>query len=258
MANLSPIDPSKASSSKHRFNHTIVTQVILSLDASKGECNVSVAAESVRKQLGFEVVLLDCKLFPITDNESISSPDFWRSTRKIIAASRSVYEKITGVSVGSELSQVDDDVILLDTLRKKQKMSTSTDIISKFNAIDKKLDTLDKKLSFLDDIKKVFECVICRSTVYAPLVSPCCNRIIGCRTCVTTWRNTHSRCPLCSVSGRMADAFELKGIDDFTALFRAGENLETSANVDVDVDTVSTGASDEFEDLPAFSVPRSQ
>ena len=53
----------------------------------------------------------------------------------------------------------------------------------------------------------------------------------------------------------MADAFELKGIDDFTGLFRAGENLETSANVDVDVDTVSTGSSD---DLPAFSVPRSQ
>ena len=117
-----------------------------------------------------------------------------------------------------------------------------------------------KKLSFLDDIKKVFECVICRSTVSAPLVSPCCNRIIGCRACVTTWRNTNTRCPLCSISGRMAQAFELKGIDDFTALFRAGEssgNIEASGGADVD--TVSTGSSDEFEDLPPvnFNVPQS-
>ena len=51
----------------------------------------------------------------------------------------------------------------------------------------------------------------------------------------------------------MADAFELKGIDDFTGLFRAVENLETSANVDVDVDTFNTGSREEFEDLPAFS-----
>ena len=34
------------------------------------------------------------------------------------------------------------------------------------------LDTLDKKLSFLDDIKKVFECVICRATVSAPVSVP--------------------------------------------------------------------------------------
>ena len=94
----------------------------------------------------------------------------------------------------------------------------------------------------------------------APLVSPCCNRIIGCRACVTTWRNTNTRCPLCSISGRMAEAFELKGIDDFTALFCAGEssgNIEASSSADVD--TVTTGSNDEFEDLPPVnvSVPQS-
>ena len=100
--------------------------------------------------------------------------------------------------------------------------------------------------------------MICRWTVSAPLVSPCCYRIIGCRACGTTWRNTNTRCPLCSICGRMAETFELKGIDDFTALFRAGEssgNIEASSSTDVD--TVSTGSSDEYEDLPPenFNVP---
>ena len=87
--------------------------------------------------------------------------------------------------------------------------------------------------------------MLCYSTVSAPLISLCCNRIIGCRACVTTLRNTDTRCPLCS---RTTEVFEAKGIDDFTALFRAGEssgNIEASGSADVD--TVSTGSSDEFE-----------
>jgi hypothetical protein len=37
------------------------------------------------------------KLYPIMDNEASVGADFWKSTRKIIAASRSLYQKLGGI-----------------------------------------------------------------------------------------------------------------------------------------------------------------
>ena len=89
------------------------------------------------------------------------------------------------------------------------KESNQCDVSECFEVVNKKLDSLGEKFSFIDNVvdamKKIFECVICRSVVHSPVVSHCCQRIIGCRTCVATWRETSTRCPLCSVSGRMAD-----------------------------------------------------
>lgn len=94
--------------------HTIVTQVIVSLDSSMGDCSVVKEAEMVKRQVGFDVVLLDSKLYPLISSDATSGIDFWKSTRKIIAASRSVYEKLGGVSVGAEVSQLDDDVVVIE------------------------------------------------------------------------------------------------------------------------------------------------
>ena len=66
----------------------MVTNLIVSIDST--QCNVTAVADLVRKQVGFEVVLLDSKLFPIFENEASSSFDFWKSTRKIIAASKAL------------------------------------------------------------------------------------------------------------------------------------------------------------------------
>ena len=216
------------------------------MDGSTGECNVSTVAESVKKQVGFEVVLLDSKLYPVTDNESTSGPEFWRSTRKRIAASRASYEKLVGMSVGDELSQLDDDVVITEPPSKRVKKMAIEDLGVKVEEIDKKLDAIDRKLSVFDDIKKTFECVICRSVVRYPMVSLCCKRIIGCKRCVSTWRTTSTRCPLCSDAGEKSQPmFALKGIDDLTALFcdRVPPIHESSE---------SSVSSDDFEDLPPF------
>ena len=66
LANLSACDPQKPSSSKaNRLTYTVITQVIISLDNSQGECNVVTASEMVQKQVGFSIVLLDSKLYPL-------------------------------------------------------------------------------------------------------------------------------------------------------------------------------------------------
>ena len=68
------------------------------------------------------------KLYPVTDNESTSGPEFWRSTRKIIAASRASYEKLVGMSVGDELSQLYDNVVITEPPSKRVKKMAIEDL----------------------------------------------------------------------------------------------------------------------------------
>ena len=67
---------------------------------------------------------------------------------------------------------------------------------AKLEEIGKKLDSVCQQLSFIDDLKKVFECVICRAVAKAPIISTCCHRVIGCAECVEQWCRANSRCPL--------------------------------------------------------------
>ena len=97
--------------------------------------------------------------------------------------SRTSYEKIAGVAAGEELSQVDDDIIIIEPPCKKVKESNQRYVSECFEVVNKKLDSLGDKFSFIDSVvdtmKKIFECVICRSIVHSPVVSRYCQRIIG-------------------------------------------------------------------------------
>lgn len=228
--NLSARDSNRPSSSKtNGLMYTVVTHVIVNLNSSAGECTVGTVAEKVKAQVGFDTILLDSKLYPVLENDATSGIEFWKSTRKIMAASRSLYERLGGAPSNAELlSQVDDaEVVFLEPSNKKVKTSNSladstlnSVAIDKLTNIDKKLDEVVARVGFLDDIRKVFECVVCRCPVKSPVVARCCQRIVGCRACVERWFTTNTRCPLCSVSGRMDDVIPLKGIDDFVAFFR--------------------------------------
>ena len=211
---------------------------------------MSRAADCVRKQIGLEVILLDSKLFPIMD-DSTSGSEFWRLTREIIAVSRASYEKLSATVVGNELSQVEDDV------QPPSKRSKSCDLSEKFEVLNKKLDSIEGRLSFAGNFaetaKKIFECVICKLVVNSPIVSKCCQRIIGCRSCVTIWCGTSSRCPLCSVSGQMDDVLQLKGFDDFISFLRVEDRENVPTTNEPTIITIDTGESTEStddDDLP--------
>ena len=60
-----------------------MTQLIISLKSSRGECNVATVVKRVEEEVGFELVLRDCKLFPFLNNDTISGVDFWKSTCKV-------------------------------------------------------------------------------------------------------------------------------------------------------------------------------
>ncbi len=256
VASLSSRDPDKptTSSRSNRFTHTVVTQVIVTLDPSHGECNVSYVAEAVKKQLGFNVILLDSKLLPVVDSESTSGMNFWKSTRKIIAVSRTAYEKVGGVVPDVKLN-LEDDVEIIEPQVKKAKRSVS--VSDNVAVILNKLDDIDGKFSFIVDIQKAFECIICRSPVKHPVIAPCCQRIVGCKDCVARWVLSNTRCPLCAISGRMGEIMELKGIDDLTGFFRASDRpINSSPPVSQDGETnAESDSADDFE-LPNISVRR--
>lgn len=248
VASLSSHDPDKPCSSKSaRMAHTIVTQVIITLDPSNGKCNVTTAAEKVQKQLGFSVILLDSKLFPITESETTSSSEFWKSTRKIIAVSISAYEKAGGVLPENELINLDTD----EPQPKRAKTEQESHVFT--SDVLKKLKSIDKKLSFVTELQRTFECVICRSPVKCPLVAPCCQRIIGCKECVGKWLVSNSRCPLCSVVGRVGEAIELKGIDDLVGMFWVSSVSDSATPDRVDEEIISSDSADDFE-IPNISI----
>ena len=89
-----------------RIPSKVITQVVVSLKV--GHCSPSLVAELVRQQVGFEVVLLDSKCFPILESETIAATDFWKSNRKVLAASKSLYVKLTGSSAGPERPAVEE------------------------------------------------------------------------------------------------------------------------------------------------------
>ncbi len=87
-------DGSRSGSSRsNKLVYNIVTQVIVSINSSLGECSSNL----VKVQTGFDPILLDSKLFPIMDSEATTGTEFWKSTRKIMAASKSLYERLGGV-----------------------------------------------------------------------------------------------------------------------------------------------------------------
>ena len=125
LAKLAGRDPKKPCSSRTiRLSHTIITSIVVKLDHGMGECNVDTVAELVKAQVGFEVILLDCKLFPLIANNSTSGLDFWKSTRKIIATSRAAYDKLVGKSPAEEISTVDDDVEIVEPVAKRARISS--------------------------------------------------------------------------------------------------------------------------------------
>ena len=171
--------------------------------------------DKVKEQVGFEGTLLDSKCFPLMANKDTSDPDFWRSTRKVIAASQSVYEKLGGVSGKREM--VEGMCVNVDVegepSRKKARLSKgkgkqkeeefSTEncvCIAKLDGISKQLDGIERRLHLFDNLKKSFECCICTSTCAEPVVAPCCGQIVGCSACTDRWLTNHARCPLCSSS----------------------------------------------------------
>ena len=89
-----------------KVEYDIVTQVTVTLDLSS-PCTVRRVTDLVSKQVGVDVVFLDSKCYPLLENDSTSVENFWRGTRKVLAANQAVYGKLTGQCTDLQKASVD-------------------------------------------------------------------------------------------------------------------------------------------------------
>ena len=226
----------KGKHKKGKLEYTAVTQVVVSISPS--DCNVSSITPLVSEQVGFQAILLDSKCYPLLSNESTSGVDFWRSTRKILAASRAVYEKVTGIDPSKDVIGQALDLPDSESSPKRRRVEvTDPDVPSSVDTklIIDKLTNLEKKLEFLDELNQGLICAICKYIALKPVVSPCCQRIIGCEICVNRWLHENApSCPFCNTTAKINDRFLLKGFDDVITIARVihdqGDKVELQSS----------------------------
>ena len=222
LVTLSPA-PSSSKASKPGVTYTTVTQTQVTVNSST--CKPSVIAGMVSSTVGYDVILLDSKCYPLLDNTATTELDFWKSTRKILAAHKSSYEDITG-------KKFDGPHIISQGLTPAHQTSKTTgepsldnkEILEKVDKILSKVEKMEKGYNFITNLAKNFECVICKSTMKKPIVWSCCKHIIGCTSCVQEWARHSNNWPHCS--SQSIPNIKLKGLDDvlhFASLFEPKE-----------------------------------
>ena len=248
-------------SSRNRIQYTAVTQMTVSLDPSRGQCCVSGVCEKVKEQIGFDVVLLDSKCFPVLPNDDTSCPEFWKSTRKIIAAPTQSYEKLGGVPADTDwLKECDQEneppPKKARSCKGKEKRTCESAVDEKLDIILKRLDTIEHKVNIFEGLKKSLECCICKLPCQSPIVSPCCGQVVGCTVCVDRWLERETSCPLCRAND-ISQRFALKGFEDTTSCMRMLDSARPSPTpTNNSVVIVETDSEDtDFEMLPSFRTP---
>ena len=186
--------------------YDVITQVVVHL--SPATCNVKEVSQLVAKQVDFDIVLLDSKIYPLLDNESTTGESFWKSTRKILAANKQLCRKVTGQNTDIERASIDltkedssdDSDILLPSVKRRKcaNCGDSSTIADKIEDTFKQVSGLAESITFMQNMQRSLECVVCKGLVKSPIVSKCCGRVIGCKRCVRRWLDVHATCPHCS------------------------------------------------------------
>ena len=92
-------------STKEKLTLQIVTEDVVCL-ADLDHCSVPVVAQLVKEQVGYDLILLNNKLYPILDVPSTRG-EFWQSSSQKILAASGKAVKITGKRPSAKGTEID-------------------------------------------------------------------------------------------------------------------------------------------------------
>lgn len=227
--------------------YTIVTQTQVNVDNTC--CNPTAVSNLLAKNLGFEVIMLDNKCYPLLHNEATTTLEFWKSTRKILAASKTSYERLTGKPFNATI-----DLTKNDDPPRPVKRKYGNDVNEKLNTIiaaqslqSLQFNKFEKAFNFINTCAKIFDCVVCISTCRKPIVADCCQRVVGCEACVQQWGENNNTCPHCS--SELLHPMSLKGIDELLLIASMLEG-ESTPPAQVQARELDEDSDSDFEPPP--------
>ena len=81
------------------------------------------------------------------------------------------------------------------------------DLKEAMNEKEKQLKATQNRLA---ELRQCFECLVCKSAATFPaIISPCCQVVIGCKSCIAQWLETNPACPHCRESITMEECSRL-------------------------------------------------
>ena len=141
-------------------------------------------------------------------------------------------------------------ILLLLAPVQQKKLKFEEEVKSDLSDVKQCLQRLEKRSMVEDEIKRAFECTICKQVARQPVISGCCQRLVGCKNCLDMWLAHSPVCRLCKGNSIITAKVELKGFNDLLALFPQGTSENRTQAL-----SASQGREaddDDFESSPPF------
>ena len=208
----------KPSSSKSNslLEYQVITQFVVTIDSDN--CSLATVSNLVQQQIGFEAMLLDSKCFSVMESDTTNSMEFWKLNRRILAASKELYDKLKVLLLILFLL---NSLLMLREKRQRLDRNENSLMCLKMLAVPPNWTVIEgielKKTNELIKVRStLFEYIICKDVMQSPQFSPCCNRLISCHSFMDRLMENHNTCPHCSARNVLASGFrDVRGINEF-------------------------------------------
>ncbi|XP_072564080.1 uncharacterized protein [Paramormyrops kingsleyae] len=201
------------------------TSRALTVRFSEFEASVMGITSKVNEALEQEdsVILTDGQGNKILETEGTRGSAFWRqNARKVLAVKVEDFLQLQG-NKKRRLSRRDDNGLdaVFDKIEEVvlasqglQEVSTTMKELMELASSNRRVSLAAAEAA---TIKDAFACLICKGPLVEPIVSSCCQSLVGCRSCIDECKRNSVFCPKCRADDFHMNTQRLTGLSDALA-----------------------------------------